>query len=204
MRSAGVLLPSGASFMVVETQNFSVKIWLRHKILKLCYRNATQMPWLVTKVRPRDPSCVAWYTHMDALCWYVSVSTTRKKSWWTHWVPWESLGFILCKTYMRQKNGFDRYPEFKSKGVEFEVRDKYLFRQLTDLLIRQSCQACSSKPLAKEYHENKSKDQVEDLKIRRSRRVDQVEDLKIRDSTRICNSGRISGATDKGIVNRSR
>jgi hypothetical protein len=84
---------------------------------------------------------------------------------------------------MRQKSGFDRYPEFKSKGIEFELGDKYLFRQLTDLLIRQSCQACSSKPLAKYYHENKSKDRVEDLKIRRSRRIDQVEDIKIRDST---------------------
>jgi hypothetical protein len=49
---------------------------------------------------------------------------------------------------MRQKTGFDRYPEFKSKGIEFEVGHKYLFRQLTDLLIRQSCQACLSKPLA--------------------------------------------------------
>jgi hypothetical protein len=46
-----------------------------------------------------------------------------------------------------KKNGFDRFPEFKSKGIEFEVGDKYLFRQLTNLLIRQSCQACSSKPL---------------------------------------------------------
>jgi hypothetical protein len=61
---------------------------------------------------------------------------------------------------MRQKNGFDRYPEFKSKGIEFEVGDKYLFWQLTDLLIRQSCQACSSKPLAIYY---KSKDQVEEF-----------------------------------------
>jgi hypothetical protein len=42
---------------------------------------------------------------------------------------------------MRQKNGFDRFPEFKSKGIEFEVGDKYLFRQLAGLLIRQSCQA---------------------------------------------------------------
>jgi hypothetical protein len=66
---------------------------------------------------------------------------------------------------MRQKNGFDRYPKFKSKGIEFEVGSKYLFWQLTDLLIRQSCQAYSSKPLAKYYHENKSKDQVKDLKI---------------------------------------
>jgi hypothetical protein len=105
---------------------------------------------------------------------------------------------------MRQKSGFDRSPEFKSKGIEFEVDSKYLFRQLTNLLIRQSCQACSSKPLVRYYHENKSKDQVEDLKIWRNWRTDQVEDLKIRDSTRIYNSDRISGATDKGIANRAR
>jgi hypothetical protein len=36
---------------------------------------------------------------------------------------------------------------------------------ITHLLIHQSCQACSSKPLAKYYHENKSKDQAEDLKM---------------------------------------
>jgi hypothetical protein len=66
---------------------------------------------------------------------------------------------------MQQKNGFDWYPEFKSKGIEFEVGGKYLFWQLTDLLIRQSYQACSSKPLVRYYHENKSKDQVKDLKM---------------------------------------
>jgi hypothetical protein len=66
---------------------------------------------------------------------------------------------------MRQKNGFDRFPEFKFKGIGFEVGDKYLFWQLTGLLIRQSCQACSSKPHARYHNENKSKDQVEDLKI---------------------------------------
>jgi hypothetical protein len=66
---------------------------------------------------------------------------------------------------MRQKNEFDRFPEFKSKGIEFEVGGKYLFRQLTGLLIHQSFQACSSKPLARYYNKNKSKDQVEDLKI---------------------------------------
>jgi hypothetical protein len=97
----------------------------------------------------------------------------------------------------------DRFPEFKSKGIEFEVGDKYLFWQLTGLLIHQNCQACSSKPLAKYYTENKSTNQVEYLKKRRSPRINQVEDLKIRDSTRICNSDRISGATDKGIDNRS-
>jgi hypothetical protein len=46
---------------------------------------------------------------------------------------------------MRQKNGFDQFPRFKSKGIEFEVGDKYLLWQLTGLLIRQSCQACSAK-----------------------------------------------------------
>jgi hypothetical protein len=65
---------------------------------------------------------------------------------------------------MRQKSGFDQYSKFKSKGIKFKVGDKYLFWQLTDLLIRQICQACSSKPLAKYYHKNKSKDQVKDLK----------------------------------------
>jgi hypothetical protein len=66
---------------------------------------------------------------------------------------------------MRQKNGFDRFPEFKSKGIEFEVGDKYLFQQLTSLLIRQSCQACSSKPLARNY--NKKISQKTKSKIRR-------------------------------------
>jgi hypothetical protein len=58
---------------------------------------------------------------------------------------------------MRQKNGFDRFLEFKTKGIEFEVGDKYLFWQLTGLLIHQSCQACSSKPLARHYNEKVSR-----------------------------------------------
>jgi hypothetical protein len=65
---------------------------------------------------------------------------------------------------MRQKNGFDRFPEFKSKGIEFEVGGKCLFQQLTDLLIHQSCQACSSKPLAKYYYEYVDKTKLKDLK----------------------------------------
>jgi hypothetical protein len=42
------------------------------------------------------------------------------------------------------------------------------------------------------------------LKIRRSQRIDQVKDLEIRDSTWICNSDRISGATNEGIANNAR
>jgi hypothetical protein len=39
-------------------------------ILELRHRDKTRMPWLkyIMKVRPQDPSCVAWYTHMHALC----------------------------------------------------------------------------------------------------------------------------------------
>jgi hypothetical protein len=64
---------------------------------------------------------------------------------------------------MRQKNEFDQFPKFKSKEIEFEVGGKYLFWQLTGLLIRQSCLACSSKPLARQYKRKIFK--VEDLKI---------------------------------------
>jgi hypothetical protein len=34
-------------------------------------------------------------------------------------------------------------------------------------------------------------------------KIDQVDDIKIWDSTRIYNSGRISGATHKGIANKA-
>jgi hypothetical protein len=80
---------------------------------------------------------------------------------------------------MRQKNGFDWFPEFKSKGIEFEVGDKYLFRQLTGLLIRQSCQACLSKPLVRHYNKKqveRPSQRFEDLK---KSSIDQVKDLKI-------------------------
>jgi hypothetical protein len=74
---------------------------------------------------------------------------------------------------MRQKNGFDQFPEFKSKGIEFEVGDKYLFRQLTGLLICQSL-----------VHQNPLRDNVmKDVYFlntgRRSRKIDQVEEMKI-------------------------
>jgi hypothetical protein len=36
----------------------------------------------------------------------------------------------------------------------------------------------------------------------RKSKIDQDKDIKILDSTRIYNSGRISGATDKGIANK--
>jgi hypothetical protein len=80
---------------------------------------------------------------------------------------------------MREKNGFDQFSEFKSKGIEFEVGDKYLFRQLTGLLIRQGCQACSSKPLARQYNKRyfeRSSRRFEDMK---KSSIGQVEDSKI-------------------------
>jgi hypothetical protein len=98
-----LLLPSGATFFInlsnsnilySEIVKQGCDIWSSSCVIV----TKTRMPWFITKVRPRDPSCVARYTHMDALCWYISVSTTQRKSWWTHWVPWEPLGFILCKS----------------------------------------------------------------------------------------------------------
>jgi hypothetical protein len=53
--------------------------------------------------------------------------------------------------------GLTGFPNSKSKGIEFEVGDKYLLQQLTGLLIRQSCQACSSKPLARHYNKKISR-----------------------------------------------
>jgi hypothetical protein len=41
------------------------------------------------------------------------------------------------------------------------------------------------------------------LRTEKSQKIDQVKDMKIWDSTQIYNSGRISGATDKGIANRA-
>jgi hypothetical protein len=55
---------------------------------------------------------------------------------------------------MQKKNGFDQFLEFKSKGIEFEVGDKYLSRQLTGLLIRQSRQACYQNPLRENIIKN--------------------------------------------------
>jgi hypothetical protein len=85
------LLPSGAKKINLKSKNSLVlsvrNLAAKYEILELCYRNETRMPRVIAKVRPQDPSCEAWYTHMDALCWNVSMSTMRRKSWWMHWVP---------------------------------------------------------------------------------------------------------------------
>jgi hypothetical protein len=104
---------------------------------------------------------------------------------------------------MRRKNGFDRFPEFKSKGIEFEVGDKYLFRQLTGLLIRQSCQACSSKPIARYY--NKKISRKTKSKIWRYEEVlikSKIWRSEIQPESAILVESR--GATNKGIDNRAR
>jgi hypothetical protein len=80
---------------------------------------------------------------------------------------------------MWQKNEFDRFPEFKSKGIEFEVGRKYLFRQLTDLLIRQSCQACSSKPLVRYYNKRLVESPSQRFQDLKKSSINQVEELKI-------------------------
>jgi hypothetical protein len=69
-------------------------------------------------------------------------------------------------------------PRLKSKGIEFEVGNKYLLRQLTGLLIRQSCQ--ESKICLIEYREKKYYEicLIEYMEKKKSK-IDQVEDMKI-------------------------
>jgi hypothetical protein len=85
---------SNSNILYSKTVKEGCDIWSSSCIIA----TKTRMLWFITKVRPRDPSYEARYTQMDALCWYISMSTTWRKSGWTHWVPWEPLGFILCKS----------------------------------------------------------------------------------------------------------
>jgi hypothetical protein len=69
------LLPSGVIYKLSKDKleyfvHFNSQTRLRHMILELHHRDETRMPWLkhIVKVRPQDPSYVAWYTHMNALC----------------------------------------------------------------------------------------------------------------------------------------
>jgi rubredoxin len=93
--------------------------------------------------------CGLVYAHGCALLVCIHVYDSKKNPDGHTRYPenhWDSF-FVSPKC--GKKNEFDRFPEFKSKGIEFEVGDKCLFQQLTGLLIRQSCQAYSSKPLAR-------------------------------------------------------
>jgi hypothetical protein len=44
---------------------------------------------------------------------------------------------------------------------------------------------------------------LNEYRKKKKSKIDQAEDIKILDLTRIYNSGRISGATDKGIANKA-
>jgi hypothetical protein len=114
---------------------------------------------------PGSVLCGPVYAHGCALLVCIRVHDVKKNPGGRTRYPeyhWDSF-FVSPKCGKRM--GLTGFPNSKSKGIEFEVGDKYLFRQLTGLLIRQSCQVCSSKPLARYHNKNKSKDQVEDLKI---------------------------------------
>jgi hypothetical protein len=66
---------SNSNILYSETVKQGYDIWSSSCIIAI----KTRMPWFITKVRPRDPSCEARYTHIDAFCGYVSMSTMRKK-----------------------------------------------------------------------------------------------------------------------------
>jgi hypothetical protein len=54
-------------------------------------------------------------------------------------------GTLSLKVLNATKDWVRLGPGLKSKGIEFEVGNKYLLRQLTGLLICQSCHACLPK-----------------------------------------------------------
>jgi hypothetical protein len=70
------LLPSGVIYENLKNSKLEYfahsnsQTRLRHMILELRHRDKIWMAWLkyIVKVRPQDPSYVAWYTHMNALC----------------------------------------------------------------------------------------------------------------------------------------
>jgi hypothetical protein len=51
-----------------------------------------------------------------------------------YWYP------VFVSPKCGKRLGYDRYP-IRVQGLEFEVGNKYLLRQLTGILIRQRCQA---------------------------------------------------------------
>jgi hypothetical protein len=76
---------------------------------------------------PGSVLCGPVYAHGCALLVCIRVYDAKKNSGGrTGYLEnhWDSF-FVSPKS--GKKNGFDRFPEFKSKGIEFEVGGKYLF-----------------------------------------------------------------------------
>jgi hypothetical protein len=100
---------------------------------------------------PGSVLCGPVYAHECALLVCIRVYDVKKNPGGRTGYPenhWDSF-FISPRCGKRM--GLTSFPNSSPKGIEFEVGGKYLFRQLTGLLIHQSCQACSSKPLARYY-----------------------------------------------------
>jgi hypothetical protein len=100
---------------------------------------------------PGSILCGPVYAHGCALLVCIRVYDAKKNPSGRTGYPenyWDSF-FVSPKCGKRM--GLTGFLNSKSKRIEFEVGGKYLFWQLTGLLIRQSCQACSSKPLARYY-----------------------------------------------------
>jgi hypothetical protein len=95
---------------------------------------------------------------------------------------------------MRHKLDYARYQN-RARGLDFEVGNKYLLRQLTSFPIRQTHQACLPKsPRKVESLKYWWKLKNEEVKDWFSQRI-KDKDLNIWDSTRIYDSDRISGVT---------
>jgi hypothetical protein len=101
---------------------------------------------------PGSILCGPVYAHGCALLVCICVYNAKKNPGGRTGYPknhWDSF-FVRPKCGKRM--GLTSFLNSSPRGIEFEVGSKYLFQQLTGLLIHQSFQACSSKPLAKYYN----------------------------------------------------
>jgi hypothetical protein len=76
-----VITPIGSELFIkswLYNPNIFSQIRLWYAILELRYCNKTRIPWFITKVRPQDLSCEAWYTHGYALLVCIRVYDAKK------------------------------------------------------------------------------------------------------------------------------
>jgi hypothetical protein len=111
------------------------------------------------------------YAHECALLVNFSIDDAKKnlggrikypEKYWNHIFVSHKCGKRMC---------YARY-RIQARGLEFEVGNKFLLRQLTGLLIRQKCQTCSPKSPWKINNMNclikyREKEEVEDWSSRR-------------------------------------
>jgi hypothetical protein len=74
----------------------------------------------IMKVRPQDLSCMAYYTHMNVLCYYISVSTIRRKILVDALGTLRTTGILCLKVLNAVKDWVAPFTRFKSRGLSLK------------------------------------------------------------------------------------